>query len=156
MTFRSVLTGLAVAAVLATSAQAQVTDEQRVRTVITAYKDAIERLDVSQTPALFWDDSEIFENGGVEGSFAYYLEHHLGPEFADLDAFDFRDHVIKVEVDGDTAFVSETYTYHITFKGGAREMIERRGVATSVLRKRGDEWRIDVYHSSARPIRRPS
>lgn len=156
MTFRSVLTGLAVAAVLATSAQAQVTDEQQVRTVITAYKDAIERLDVSQTPALFWDDSEIFENGGVEGSFAYYLEHHLGPEFADLAAFDFRDHVVKVEVDGDTAFVSETYTYHITFRDGAREMIERRGVATSVLRKRGDEWRIDVYHSSARPIRRPT
>ena len=55
--------------------------------------------------------------------------------------------------DGDTAFVSETYTYHITFKDSARAPIERRGAATSVLRKRGDEWRFDVYHSSARPFR---
>ena len=63
------------------------------------------------------------------------------------------DHDMKIEVDGDTAFVSETYTYHITFKDGARAPIERRGAATSVLRKRGDEWRFDVYHSSARPFR---
>lgn len=174
MMLRSAFAGLAFA-VLATSAQAQAqapapasahahdpahapgqtttADEAQVRTVVTAYKDAIERMDVSQTPALFWADLEIFENGGVEGSFAYYLEHHLGPEFADLAGFDFRDREMKVEVDGDTAFVSETYTYHITFKDSARAPIERRGAATSVLRKRGDEWRFDVYHSSARPFR---
>lgn len=154
MTLRTAITGLALAIVLASSAQAQSPDEQHVRTVVTAYKDAIERMDVSQTPALFWTDSAIFENGGVEGTFAYYLEHHLDPEFDDLAGFDFRDHEIKVEIDGDTAFVSETYTYHITFKDSAREAIERRGVATSVLRKRGDEWRFDIYHSSARPLRR--
>lgn len=168
MTVRSMFAGLAFATVLATSAQAQAqapapaqahahaqpADEQQVRTVVTGYKDAIERMDVSQTPALFWPDSEIFENGGVEGSFAYYLEHHLGPEFADLASFDFRNHEMEIEIDGDTAFVTETYTYHITFKDTAREPIERRGVATSVLRKRGDEWRFDIYHSSARPLRR--
>ncbi len=174
MSFRSALAGSALAAVLLSSAQAQVQapahshgpasthaagesqagDEAQVRAVVSAYKDAIERMDVSQTPALFWADSDVFENGGVEGSFAYYLEHHLGPEFTDLAGFDFRDHETKVEIDGDTAFVSETYTYHITFKDGTREAIERRGVATSVLRKRGGEWRFDIYHSSARPLRR--
>lgn len=182
MSFRSALAGSVLAAVLATSAQAQAqaqtpphshapgsahtsgaahapghaqtADEAQVRTVVTAYKDAIVRMDVSQTPALFWEDSAIFENGGVEGTFAYYLEHHLGPEFTDLAGFEFRDHEMTVEIDGDTAFVSETYTYHITFKDTAREPIERRGVATSVLRKRGDEWRFDIYHSSARPLRR--
>ena len=156
MTFRSAWTALAVAAVIASSAQAQSTEEQQVGAVVSSYKDAIERMDVSQTPDLFWPDSAIFENGGVEGTFAYYLEHHLGPEFDDLAGFDFRDHEMKVEIDGDTAFVSETYTYHITFKDGTREAIERRGVATSVLRKRGDEWRFARYHSSARPLRRPS
>lgn len=171
MTHCSVLAGLALAAVVATSAQAQApahahtaspahaghvqsADEAQVRAVVTTYKDAITRMDVSQTPALFWEDSAIFENGGVEGTFAYYLEHHLGPEFTDLAGFEFRNHEMTVEIDGDTAFVSETYTYHITFKDRAREPIERRGVATSVLRKRGDEWRFDIYHSSARPLRR--
>lgn len=169
MTVRSMFAGVALAAALVTPAHAQTqtqteapahapthartADEQQVRAVVGAYKDAIERMDVSQTPALFWPDSEIFENGGVEGSFAYYLEHHLSPEFAELSGFDFRNHEMTVEVDGDTAFVSETYTYHITFRDGARAPIERRGAATSVLRKRGDEWRFDVYHSSARPFR---
>lgn len=153
MTFRSALTGLAAAVVLASSAQAQTPDEQQVRTVVTAYKDAIERMDVSQTPALFWPDAAIFENGGVEGTFTYYLEHHLGPEFADLAGFDFRGHEVNVAINGDTAFVSETYTYHITFKDASRAPIERRGVATSVLRKRDGQWRFDIYHSSARPIR---
>ncbi len=175
---RLAITGLALAVVVATTAQAQApahahasaqahpaspahapghtqsAEEVQVRAVVTAYKDAIIRMDVSKTPALFWDDSAIFENGGVEGTFAYYLEHHLGPEFTDLAGFEFRDHEMTVEIDGDTAFVSETYTYHITFKDTAREPIERRGVATSVLRKRGDEWRFDIYHSSARPLRR--
>lgn len=157
MTVRSMFAGITLAAALVTplhaNAQAHAADEQQVRVVVEAYKDAIERMDVSQTSTLFWPDSEIFENGGVEGSFAYYLEHHLGLEFADLSGFDFRNHEMTVEVDGDTAFVSETYTYHITFRDGARAPIERRGAATSVLRKRGDEWRFDVYHSSARPFR---
>lgn len=162
MTLRSTAAGLALVAVRATAAQAQAQaqaqspEEVRVGAVVTAYRDAIERMDVSQTPMLFWPESAIFENGGVEGTFAYYLEHHLGPEIDDLDGFDFRDHEMKVEIDGDIALVSETYTYHITFKDGAREAIERRGVATSVLRKRGDEWRFVRYHSSARPLRRAS
>ena len=177
MTHCSVLAGLALAAVVATSAQAQApahphapahahtaspahaghvqsADEAQVRAVVTTYKDAITRMDVSQTPALFWEDSAIFENGGVEGTFAYYLEHHLGPEFTDLAGFEFRNHQMTVEIDGDDAAATEIYTYHITFKDTAREPIERRGVATSVLRKRGDEWRFDIYHSSARPLRR--
>mgnify|MGYP002525009831 FL=1 len=73
--FRSTFAGLAVAALLATASQAQTADEQQVRAVVTAYKTAIERMDVSQTPALFWSDSEIFENGGVEGSFEIGRAH---------------------------------------------------------------------------------
>lgn len=156
MTFRTILAGVAAVAVLASAVQAQTLEEQQVGAVVAAYRDAIERMDVSETSALFWPDSAIFENGGVEGTFAYYLEHHLGPEFDDLAGFDFRDHEMKIEIDGDTALVSETYTYHITFKDETREAIERRGVATSVLRKRGEEWRFVRYHSSARPLRRSS
>ena len=110
-------------------------------------------MDVTQTPALFWPDSETFENGGAEGTFADYLAHHLGPEFADLAGFEFPNHELTVEVDGDIAFVTETYPYHISFEDAARAPIKRRGVATSVSRKRDDQWRFDIYHSSARPLR---
>lgn len=157
MLFRPALAGLVLAIVLATLAHAQdpspSPDEAQVRTVVTAYRDAITRLDVSQTPTLFWPDSAVFESGGVEGTFAHYLEHHLGPEFADLASFTFSDPQTTVEIDDDTAFVTETYLYRITFKDGARPPVERRGVATSVLRKRNGTWRFALYHSSARPVR---
>ena len=108
---------------------------------------------MSRTPDLFWPDSEIFESGGAEGTFARYLEHHLGPEFAELASFAFSEPRTNVEIDGDIALVTETYDYRITFKDAARAPVERQGIATSVLRKRDGEWRFSVYHSSARPVR---
>ena len=44
MTVRSMLAGLTLAAVLTASAQAQTSDEQQVRAVVTAYRDAIEQM----------------------------------------------------------------------------------------------------------------
>ena len=107
MIFRPALAGLVLAIVLTTTAHAQApsqsSDEAQVRTVVTAYRDAVARLDVSQTPDLFWQDSEVFESGGAEGTFARYLEHHLGPEFADLASFTFSEPQADVEIDGDIA-----------------------------------------------------
>lgn len=157
MVFRPALAGLVLAIVLTTTAHAQApsqsSDEAQVRTVVTAYRDAVARLDVSQTPDLFWQDSEVFESGGAEGTFARYLEHHIGPEFADLASFTFSEPQADVEIDGDIALVTETYRYRITFKDAARAPVERQGVATSVLRKRDGVWRFSLYHSSARPVR---
>ena len=105
----------------------------------------------------FWPDSQVFEQGGVEGDFATYLAHHLGPELRDIASFDFDDLETDVEVVGDMAYASEVYTYEITFpEAAARAPISRRGVATSVLERRSGAWRIVVYHSSARAPRPPA
>lgn len=150
---RSILAAAAFTAALAAPASAQTAEEQQVHAVLGGYRLAIEALDGPAAGAHFWPDSAVFEQGGVEGDFATYLAHHLGPEFAEIATFDFRDVEANVVIVGDVAYATETYSYHIAFKEAARAPVERRGVATSVLRRRGGVWRVAIYHSSARAPR---
>ncbi|MBA3849688.1 MAG: hypothetical protein C0502_06790 [Opitutus sp.] len=126
-------------------------DEQAVRAVLTAYKAGLEKLDVGGLTGLFTADSQIFESGGVEGTFAHYLEHHIGPELAEFTEFSFRDHKIEVRLDGPFAFATESYIYRIVLKSDGR-VIEKRGVATSVLKKTSEGWKIHISHSSSRNL----
>lgn len=123
-------------------------DESAVRGVLARYKAAIERLDASGTEALFTEDSAVFETGGVEGTYKEYLAHHLGPELAAFRAFTFSDYAVAVRIEGDLALATETYNYRIETKSG--EVATRKGVATSVLTRTGDGWKILVMHNSAR------
>ena len=119
-----------------------------VRAVLAEYKSAIERLDATGTERLFTGDSAIFETGGVEGTYANYLAHHLGPELKAFRAFGYSDYKVEVRFEGPVALATETYNYRIETKAG--EIAERRGVATSILRKIGGEWKIVSMHNSAR------
>lgn len=119
-----------------------------VRAVLAEYKSAIERLDATGTERLFTGDSAIFETGGVEGTYANYLAHHLGPELKAFRAFGYSNYKVEVRFEGPVALATETYNYRIETKSG--EIAERRGVATSVLRKVGGQWKIVSMHNSAR------
>jgi uncharacterized protein (TIGR02246 family) len=123
-------------------------DEVAVKDVLSRYKSAIERLDATGTAALFAPDSAIFETGGVEGTYSQYLDHHLGPELKAFKAFAFSDYKVTVRFEGSVALATETYNYRIETKSG--EIAERRGVATSVLKKMGGQWKILSMHNSAR------
>lgn len=126
-------------------------DEQAVKAVLAAYQEGLEGLDVGGLVRLFTADSQIFESGGVEGTFAHYLEHHIGPELAEFSEFSFRDHKTEVRLDGPFAFATESYVYRIVLKSDGR-VIERRGVATSVLKKTSEGWKIHISHSSSRNL----
>ena len=148
------LTGLLVllstsAVVAASSTSDQ--DAAAVRSVLSTYEAAVERLDPRGTEMLFAKDSEIFESGGQEGNYANYLAHHLTPELAEFKTFKFSDYKVSVRFEGPVALATETYKYRIETKTG--EVAERFGVATNVLKKFGNRWQIIVMHSSAR---RPS
>lgn len=131
-------------------------EETAVETVLSGYRQAVEARDGETASRYFWPDSRVFEQGGVEGDFATYLSHHLGPELREIASFDFAGIETDIEVAGDFAYASEVYAYEIRFpEAAAREPISRRGVATSVLQRRGGEWRILTYHSSARAPRPP-
>ena len=133
-------------------AAAQRAEIAAIKTVLAQYKAAIEKLDATNTERLFAKDSTIFETGGVEGTYANYLAHHLGPELHEFRSFRFSDYKVDVHLIGPAAaHAIETYNYRIETKSG--EIAERRGVATSVLKKIGGQWKIVSMHNSARKPR---
>lgn len=127
-------------------------DRAAVSAVLSQYRSAIERLDATGTERLFSADSQLFENGGVEGTYANYLAHHLAPELAHFRSFRFSDVNVDIRFEEPLALATETYTYRIEPRQG--EPIERRGVTTSILRREGSEWRIVSMHGSSRAPRR--
>lgn len=127
---------------------APISDEAAVRAVLSQYKSAIERLDATGTEALFTADSTVFETGGVEGSYTNYLAHHLGPELKEFKSFAFSDYKVAVRLEGPVALATESYKYRIETKKG--EVVERLGVATSVLKKEKGQWKILSMHNSGR------
>lgn len=128
-----------------TAAQA---NEAAVRAVLKDYQLAIEKLDAAGTERLFAKDSAIFESGGVEGTYANYLAHHLTPELGEFKSFKFSDYKADVRLEGPIALATESYNYRIETKSG--EIAERRGVATSVLKKIDGQWKVISMHNSAR------
>jgi len=129
------------------------TNKEDVIIVMKAYKDALQNLTTEGTLELFSENSEVFESGGVEGSYAHYIEHHLGPELGHFKSFTFSDYIIDAQVDGDYAFTTETYVYTIVLnlnEKGESRTISKKGVATSILKKMDGNWKITKTHSSSR------
>ena len=124
-------------------------DVDAVKSVLKKYSNAVEKLDVAGTENLFTTDSQIFESGGSEGTYAHYLEHHLIPEFKDFSSFKYSDYKVDVKVDGKYAFAIETYNYTLALAKDKTE-VKRKGVATSVLKKEKGEWKIMISHNSSR------
>ena len=138
-----------------TPAEARLTNcgNQRaaVSRILADYRAAIERLDARGTERLFATQSAVFENGGVEGTYANYLAHHLGPELGHFRSFRFSNVRLELWCEGNVAVATETYNYRIERTEGAP--IERRGVTTSVLRRSGRNWQIINMHGSSRAPR---
>ena len=150
------LTTILMLLVMATSqvySQDADTDKEAVLTVMKTYKDALQSLTTEGTFELFTEDSKVFESGGVEGSYAHYIEHHLGPELGHFKKFEFSDYEIDAEVDLPYAFTTETYIYTIVLnpdEKGESRTIKKKGVATSILKKIDGKWQIVKTHSSSR------
>jgi ketosteroid isomerase-like protein len=134
-------------------------EKTTVEAVMKAYKDAIQNLTSKGTLELFTEDAIVFESGGTEGTYANYLEHHLGPELGHFNSFIFSDYTITTEVDFPYAFTTETYIYTIDLKankekGRPARIINKKGVATSILKKINEQWKIIKTHTSSRNIKK--
>lgn len=130
------------------SAAAQQPDRESAAATLSTYKSAIERLNITDVDKLFAPDAVIIESGKVEGNFAAYRDHHLGPELKEFKSFAFDNYKADIRVEGPVAIATETYTYRIVLKSG--EAVDRLGVATSVLKWNGQTWQIVTTHSSSR------
>ena len=110
MAFRvAMATALAMPIAVAAQPASRFADTKAVEAVLSQYKAAIEKLDAKGTERLFAADSQIFETGGSEGTYATYLAHHLGPELAAFKAFTFSDYKEKGRFEGPVALATETY-----------------------------------------------
>ena len=125
------------------------TEDDKVKQILSAYKNALEKLDVKGTDVLFVPNSQIIESGKVEGTYQEYLAHHIGPELGDFTSFKFDNYKVEVTVTGDYAFAVETYNYTIVLKKDNSE-IKRKGVASSFLKKENGVWKIAHMHNSSR------
>lgn len=137
-----------------TAASAQQPDSEGAAAILASYKSAIERLDISGVDRLFAPDAVVIESGKVEGNFDAYRDHHLGPELKEFKSFTFGDYKSDIKVEGPIAIATETYTYRIVLKSA--EVIERLGVASTVLKWNGQAWQIVSTHSSSRRPKVPA
>lgn len=124
-------------------------DVTKVISTLEAYKKAIEKLDTTGTGKLFMPKSIVVESGKVEGRYQDYLVHHLGPELGDFKSFTFSDYKADITVDLPYAFATETYKYSIVLKKD-NSVAERKGVATTILKKENGTWKIWQTHTSSR------
>lgn len=120
-----------------------------VKKVLKRYNNAIEALDVAGTERFFTTDSKIYESGSSEGSYTHYLEHHLDPELKEFKSFSFSDYQVEIQIDGNYAFTTESYSYTIVVSKDNSE-VKRKGVTTSVLKKIKGQWFIMISHNSSR------
>ncbi len=123
-------------------------EKQEVTAVLNQYKSAVEMLDTTGTAKLFHADSRVFESGSYEGNYRKYETEHLGPEFSEFLTFKYFNYAATVDIDMPYAFTSETYKYEILVKEDSTIAL-RDGVATSVLKKENDEWKILISHNSS-------
>jgi len=125
------------------------TEKNAVKSLMQSYKEILESLDVTDSYSLFSEDSQVLEQGKIEGTYADYIANHIGPELSHFESFTFTNYEISVIVDIPYAFTTESYVYQIVLKeDGTR--LERKAAATSVLKKIDGVWKIIKTHSSSR------
>lgn len=130
---------------------AQSKDADAVKAVMGQFKSTIERLDTAGVAALFVPGAKVFEGGKDEGGIKGYLDHHLAPELKAFKGFDYDNYKIDVQVMGDHAYSTETYTYTITLAKDDSK-IYSRGVNTALLKRTPQGWKIASMHGSYRKI----
>lgn len=152
--FAAPLMAAAILLSLSTASAARNADREGAAAVLASYKSALERRDLSGVDMLFASDAVVIESGKVEGNYEAYRDHHLGPELAEFKSFVFENYKVQIRLEGPIAVATETYSYRIVLKSD--EVVERLGVASSVLKWNGQAWQIVSMHSSSRKPKAPA
>ncbi len=123
-----------------------------IEAVLERQAQAIRKADMTVLNTL-WSASEgvyIFEQGGVDSSWAAYRDHHLGPELEALDVLNFQHEDVRIRAGERVAVATGRY---ILTAHHDEEEIESRGVFTTALEHEDDGWKIVHSHLSRRPRR---
>ncbi|MEK6281666.1 MAG: nuclear transport factor 2 family protein [Acidobacteriota bacterium] len=136
------------------AATAQASEEAAVSEVLLKSALAFEKNDVESITKVWANDESVtvFESGHANYGWADYRDHHLFPEMKEMKNTKYTLSDIKVKVSGNTAWA--TFKYAISADIGTRH-VDGAGLGTAVLEKRGPDWKIVHWHSSA-PRRAPN
>jgi ketosteroid isomerase-like protein len=127
---------------------------EHVREVLMKNATAFERGDMAALNKIWANDDSVtvFESGHANYGWADYRDTHLAPELKEMKNVKYALSDIRAKVSGATAWA--TFKYALTGEAGARR-VEAAGFGTAVLEKRGQEWLIVHWHTSA-PRRAPA
>lgn len=141
---------------LSTPGPARAVSDPEKTAVIATLEESARAFETSDLPALerVWatdEDLTVFEGGSVNRGWTDYRDHHLVPEMKEMKNVSYRLRDIAPRVAGGTAWA--TFEYDIS---GATEKgpFKSGGLGTAILEKRGGNWRIVHWHSSAKPRKR--
>jgi ketosteroid isomerase-like protein len=150
-TLVAVVLGLALAAVAAWLAPVPAAAQDQaghVRDVLERNAAAFERGDMAALDKIWAGDPwvAVFEGGHSNYGWADYRDNHLAPELKGMKNFRYSLSDVRVRVSGETAWA--TFRYALLADTSGRR-VDVRGLGTAVLERRGQEWRIVHWHTSA-------
>lgn len=127
---------------------------EHVKTVLNQNATAFEQADMATLEKIWATDESVtvFEQGHANYGWKDYRDNHLGPEMKEMKNTKYVLSDIKPKVEGSTAWA--TFKYTISADVGTRH-VDGGGLGTAVLEKRGQEWQIVHWHTSA-PRRSPA
>ena len=127
---------------------------EHVREVLTKNAAGFERGDLAALDKLWANDETVtvFESGHANYGWADYRDNHLAPEVKEMKNVKYALSDIRAKVSGATAWA--TFKYTLGADAGSRR-VDIAGLGTAVLERRGQEWRIVHWHTSA-PRRAPA
>lgn len=144
-------------AINATSVLAAENEEAAVRDVLLRSASSFAKNDVAEATKVWANDESltIYESGHANYGWADYRDHHLVPEMGEMKNTKYEFSDIKIHLAGNTAWATLKYTISAdVMENGKTRHVDGGGLGTAIIEKRGDDWRIVHWHSSA-PRRAP-
>ena len=134
---------------LPVAAQSEDTDIQAVRTVLESLATYAQAGNLDAMGSLYAPGRgvHIIEGAGVNHGWEDYRDHHLAPELASFENFEYRYFSIEPVVRGDVAYSAFRYELKADTPSGH---IEVEGRGTAVLERIDGSWKVVHIHTSGR------
>lgn len=122
--------------------------------VLNKYAAAVQNKNLSEVEkyVVASEAFSMFEGSHINWGWVDYRDNHLGPELKEFKEIQYSFSDVKTRVSGDMAYA--TFKSHIVVKMESRE-VEGESLATAILMKTADGWKIQHMHTSRIPPKKP-
>jgi len=121
---------------------------------LTKYAAAVQSKNLSEVEkyVVATEAFSMFEGSHINWGWVDYRDNHLGPELKEFKEIQYSFSDIKTRISGDMAYA--TLKSHIAVKMELRE-VEGESLATAILMKAANGWKIQHMHTSRIPPKKP-